>query len=83
MLLEEAELKTLVAPDYKLNSELAAASFQDALNALYPPGAFDVKHIQFYEKEGGVWYFIRGESFSLKKKVLWLVLMRLDQLKKN
>lgn len=69
VLLEEAELKTLVAPDYKLNSELAAASFQDALNALYPPGAFDVKHIQFYEKEG-VWYFIRGESFSLKKGIV-------------
>lgn len=69
VLLEEAELKTLVTPDYKLNNELAAASFQDALNALYPPGAFDVKHIQFYEKEGS-WYFIRGESFSLKKGIV-------------
>ena len=66
VLLEEAELKSLVAPSFKLDNEASAASFQDALNALYPPGTFDVKHIQFYKKDAK-WYFIRGESFSKKK----------------
>lgn len=69
VLLEEAELKNLVASGFKLEGESSAASFQDALNALYPPGTFDTKHIQFYKKNDN-WYFIRGESFGQKKGVV-------------
>jgi len=66
VLREKSQLNELLSPGFKLDNELTAATFQDALNALYPPGTFDTKHIQFYKK-GNAWYFIRGESFGEKK----------------
>lgn len=66
VLREKSQLNDVLSSDFKLHNELSAATFQDALNALYPPGTFDTKHIQFYKK-GNTWYFIRGESFSKKK----------------
>lgn len=66
VLLNISTLTDLVNPEYRLNNEQKAATFQDALNALYPPGTFDKKHIEYYKKDN-VWYFIRGESFSMKR----------------
>lgn len=66
VLLNEAMLSQLVAPEYKMENEQKAATFQDALNALYPPGTFDKKHIQCYKKDN-CWCFVRGESFGNKK----------------
>lgn len=66
VLLNKAMLSDLVAPAFKIEDGLKAAKFQDALNALYPPGTFDTKHIQCYKKDK-TWWFIRGESFGDKK----------------
>lgn len=66
VLLNIATLVGIINPEFKLDNEQKAASFQDALNALYPPGTFDKKHIEYYKKDNA-WYFIRGESFGEKK----------------
>jgi len=65
VLMNKAMLTALLAPAFILDNEQKAATFQDALNALYPPGTFDVKHIQCYKKDK-TWYFVRGESFGDK-----------------
>ena len=63
VLLNEAALINLIDLTFKIDNEQKATVFQDALNALYPPGTFDKKHIKCYKKDKN-WYFIRGESFS-------------------
>lgn len=69
VLLNNATLAGLIKPEFKLANEQKAASFQDALNALYPPGTFDKKHIEYYKKDNA-WYFIRGESFGKMKGIV-------------
>jgi hypothetical protein len=66
VLMNKAMLTNLVAPEFKIENEQNAIVFQDALNALYPPGTFDIKHIQCYKKDNS-WCFVRGESFGDKK----------------
>lgn len=63
VLMNKAMLTSLVAPKFKIENEQNAALFQDALNALYPPGTFEKKHIQCYKKENS-WCFVRDESFG-------------------
>jgi hypothetical protein len=69
VMLNVSTLAGMIKPEFKLDNEEKAARFQDALNALYPPGTFDKKHIQCYKKDNA-WYFIRGESFGKKKGFL-------------
>ncbi len=66
VLMNKAQLTELLAPAFILDNEQKAATFQDALNALYPPGTFDIKYIQCYKKDN-TWCFVRGESFGEKK----------------
>ena len=69
VLLNISTLADLIKPEFKLDNEQKATTFQDALNALYPPGTFDKKHINCYKKDN-TWYFIRGESFGKMKGIL-------------
>ncbi len=64
--MNKAMLSTLAAPEFKIDNEQNASVFQDALNALYPPGTFDTKHIRYFRKDYS-WCFVRGESFGEKK----------------
>lgn len=63
VLMNKAQLTELLDPAFTLDGEQKAATFQDALNALYPPGTFDIKHIKCYKKDNN-WCFVRGESFG-------------------
>ena len=66
VLMNKAQLTELLAPEFILDGEQKATVIQDALNALYPPGTFDMKHIKCYKKDN-TWCFVRGESFGDKK----------------
>lgn len=66
VLKDKKQLEGIIATTYKVKEEKDALVFQDALNALYPPGTFAKKHIQCY-KNANQWMFIRDESFGKKE----------------
>ncbi len=63
VLKEKEELMQAVNPGFILNSDVQAVMFQDAINAIYPPGTFEKDKIKFYKKESN-WIFVRDESFG-------------------
>lgn len=68
VLREKKELTILVKKGFKLKIEENALFFEKALDALYPLNVFDEKKKEHFLKDGK-WYFVREESFDVKRAI--------------
>ncbi len=60
------EIHKLIRPDFKLSGDAAAATFQRALDAVYPIGGGPDESVKAVRHQGTEWTFVRGSFFENK-----------------